>query len=190
LKLNSFMRFEFSGGAWRAGKVPAAVRYLLAVVLFSVALGARFMLIDLLPARGFPFLSFFPAVLLAAYVVGIGPGLLVAVLSIFSAWAFFMGPRVTLFAMPQSDAIALVFFTVILIVDCAVIERMNLTMRRLHATTLKLQNSEDALVLRHPCPATSILTSPPKCHQLPQRKFFCFLLCIYCAYLERRMGSL
>jgi len=106
------------------------------------------MLVDLLPARGFPFLSFFPAVLLAAYVVGIGPGLLVAVLSTFSAWAFFMGPRTAFSAMLQSDVIALVFFAVILIVDCLVIERMNLTMRRLHATTLKLQNSEDALVLR------------------------------------------
>jgi len=142
------MRFEFSGGAWRAGKAPAAVRYLLAAVLFGIALGARFMLVDLLPARGFPFLSFFPAVLLAAYVVGIGPGLLVAVLSTFSAWAFFMGPRTAFSAMLQSDVIALVFFAVILIVDCLVIERMNLTMRRLHATTLKLQNSEDALVLR------------------------------------------
>jgi len=142
------MQFHFSGGAWRAGEVPPAIRYLFAIFLFGVALAARFMLVDLLPAHGFPFLSFFPAVLLAAYVVGIGPGLLVALLSTCSAWAFFMSPRVAASTMPQSDIIALVFFAVILIVDCLVIERMNLAMRRLHATSMKLQISEDALVRR------------------------------------------
>jgi signal transduction histidine kinase len=142
------MRFQFSGGAWRVGKGPLAKRYLFAIFLFVVALAARFMLADLLPARGFPFLSFFPAVLLAAYVVGIGPGLLVAILSTCSAWAFFMGPRMALSAMPQSDIIALGFFAVILIVDCLVIERMNLTMLKLRTTSRKLQLSEDSLVMQ------------------------------------------
>src|SRR4051812_1661214 len=126
------MHFQFSGGAWRAGQAPSALRYAFAVFLFTVALAARFMLVDILPERGFPFLSFFPAVLLTAYLVGIGPGVIVAVLSTGSAWAFFMGPRMALSSMPQSDVIALAFFAVILIVDCLVIERMNLAMRRLH----------------------------------------------------------
>jgi signal transduction histidine kinase len=142
------MRFQFSGGAWRAGKGALPVRYLFGVFLFAVALVARFMLADLLPASGFPFLSFFPAVLLAAYLVGIGPGLLVGVLSTLSAWAFFMGPRMAPSAMPQSDIIALTFFAVILIVDCFVIERMNMTMRRLQATSMKLRLSEESLMMR------------------------------------------
>ena len=142
------MQFQFSGGAWRDGKAPSAMRYLFAIFLFALALAARFMLVDVLPAHGFPFLSFFPAVLLAAYVAGMGPGLLVAVLSTLSAWAFFMGPNIAPFVMPQSDIIALVFFAVILIVDCLVIERMNLAMRRLHTASTKLQISEDALVVQ------------------------------------------
>jgi signal transduction histidine kinase len=142
------MQFQFSGGAWRAGKAPPVLRYLFAIFLFGVALSARFMLVDVLPVSGFPFLSFFPAVLLAVYMVGFGPGLVITVLSTCSAWAFFMGPHVASFAMPRSDIIALVFFAVILTVDCLVIERMNMTMRRLHATSMKLQLSEDALVIR------------------------------------------
>lgn len=142
------MQFQFSGGAWRAGQAPVALRYAFAVFLFAVALAARFMLVDILPARGFPFLSFFPAVLLTAYLVGLGPSFLVAILSTGAAWAFFMGPRMALSTMPQSDMIALVFFAVILVVDCLVIERMNLAMRKLHTTSMQLQVSEDALVIR------------------------------------------
>ena len=142
------MPSQFSGGTWRDGSAPAALRYLFAAFLFLVALAARFMLVDLLPAPGFPFLSFFPAVLLAAYLAGLGPGLLVAVLSTIAAWAFFMGPPVAPHNMARSDVIALVFFAAILMVDCWVIERMNLAMRRLRSTGIKLRTSEDALVAR------------------------------------------
>ena len=53
------MQPQFSGGTWRDGAAPLALRYLFALFLFVVALAARFMLVDILPARGFPFLSFF-----------------------------------------------------------------------------------------------------------------------------------
>ena len=142
------MHSQFSGGTWRNGGAPASLRYLFAVFLFLVALAARFMLVDLLPAPGFPFLSFFPAVLLAAYLAGLGPGLLAAALSAFAAWAFFMGPPVAPTRMARSDIIALAFFAAILMVDCWVIERMNLAMRRLRSTSMKLRTSEEALVAR------------------------------------------
>jgi signal transduction histidine kinase/CheY-like chemotaxis protein len=142
------MQTQFSGGTWRDGAAPPVLRYLFALFLFLVALAARFMLVDLLPARGFPFLSFFPAVLLAAYLAGLGPGLLTAFLSTWAAWAFFMGPRMAPADMAHSDLIALVFFASILVVDCLVIERMNLAMRKLRATGTRLRESEDALVAR------------------------------------------
>ena len=142
------MQPQFSGGTWRDGAAPLALRYLFALFLFVVALAARFMLVDILPARGFPFLSFFPAVLLAAYLAGLGPGLLAAFLSTWAAWAFFMGPRLAPAAMAHSDLIALVFFASILVVDCLVIERMNLAMRKLRTTGTRLRESEDALVAR------------------------------------------
>jgi signal transduction histidine kinase/ActR/RegA family two-component response regulator len=142
------MRFQLSGGAWRRGVIPTIPRYLFALFLFAVALAARFMLVDVLPARGFPFLSFFPAVLLTAYLVGLGPGLLVAVLSTLSAWAFFMGPAGMSFALGRSDIIALVFFAVILAVDCLVIDRMNAALSALRTTGDKLRASETALLER------------------------------------------
>jgi signal transduction histidine kinase/ActR/RegA family two-component response regulator len=142
------MRFQLSGGAWRRGVIPTIPRYLFALFLFAVALAARFMLVDVLPARGFPFLSFFPAVLLTAYLVGLGPGLLVAVLSTLSAWAFFMGPAGMSFALGRSDIIALVFFAVILAVDCLVIDRMNGALSALRTTGDKLRASETALLER------------------------------------------
>ena len=63
-----------------------------AMAVLALALSARFSLVGVLPEKGFPFLTFFPAVILAAFLVGFGPGLLVAVLSVASAWYFFMPP--------------------------------------------------------------------------------------------------
>lgn len=137
---------EFSGGAWRQGKASGSSRYAFGFFMFVVALVARYMLVGILPAKGFPFLTFFPAILLTAYLVGLGPGLMISVLSTMAAWAFFMGPIVPFAHMQHSDLIALVFFAGILIVDCLVIERMNSAMRRLRATGDKLRASEEALV--------------------------------------------
>ncbi len=132
----------------RRGLIPAGPRYLFGLFLFLVALAARFMLVEVLPPRGFPFLSFFPAVLLTAYMVGLGPGLLVAILSTISAWAFFMGPSGLSFTLPRSDIIALVFFAVILMIDCFVIERMNTALSLLRTTSDKLRASEAMLLER------------------------------------------
>jgi signal transduction histidine kinase/FixJ family two-component response regulator len=142
------MTFSFSGGTWLNGNVRASRRYLVALALFILALSARFMLIGILPARGFPFLSFFPAVLLTTYLVGLGPGLLVALLSTAAAWAFFMGDQFASLALGRSDIIALLFFAVILFVDCIVIERMNGALRQVRMTSAQLRHSEQALLER------------------------------------------
>jgi len=126
----------------------APVRYAFALALYAVALAARFMLVGVLPERGFPFLSFFPAVLLATFLAGLWPGLLVAALSTVSAWAFFMGPPVALHRMPQSDLIALVFFAGILVVDCIVIHRMNSALRQLRLKGEELAASQRELMVR------------------------------------------
>ena len=136
------------GGAWRQLRSRPLTRYSVAVGLFLTALAARFMLVGVLPERGFPFLSFFPAVLLTAWLVGLWPGILVAMLSTLSAWGFFMGPPVALTEMARSDAIALVFFAGILVVDCIVIELMNSAMSQLRTTTEQLRRSQAELQAR------------------------------------------
>jgi len=84
----------------------------LATLLFVVALAARFALVGVLPAHGFPFLTFFPAVMLAAYVCGLGPGIAVSMASIVAARYFFIEPAHAFGGMSQGDTVALVFFPI------------------------------------------------------------------------------
>ena len=63
-------------------------KYLLALLIFAVAVLVRILLDFVVPER-LPFISFFPAVLLAAFYCGIGPSILVVMLSavVGSLWA-------------------------------------------------------------------------------------------------------
>jgi len=54
--------------------------YALALLIFAIALGARYVLDFMVPER-LPFITFFPAVLVAAYFCGLGPSILVLVFS-------------------------------------------------------------------------------------------------------------
>jgi PAS domain S-box-containing protein len=104
--------------------------YPLAVVLVLAALLGRFALVGALPPTGFPFLTFFPAVVLAALLGGLGPGLLASVLSIAAAKYFFV-PATGGFAFATpADVIALGFFAVLLLFDCVVIHFMTANLRR------------------------------------------------------------
>jgi len=60
----------------------------LALLIFAVAMGARYVLDFVVPER-LPFITFFPAVLVAAYFCGVGPSILVLVLSaaVGAVWA-------------------------------------------------------------------------------------------------------
>lgn len=117
-------------------------RYLVALLLFGAALATRFALIGLLQYRDFPFLTFFPAVILSAYFSGLFPGILVSVLSIFSAWYFFIDPNGSFQSISRSDAIGLVGFMVVLLVDCAIVYVMNEALTRLRVASSQLRRSE------------------------------------------------
>lgn len=103
--------------------------YPFGLVLFGIALGARFAA-TMLPPRGFPFLTFFPAVILSALVGGLGPGIMVAVLSTLSAWYFFISPARSFGSLSRPDLVALVFFVVVLFIDVVVIHVMTVALDR------------------------------------------------------------
>lgn len=103
----------------RAGPI---LGYGLAVVAFAIALLLRFEINDALPA-GFPYLTFFPAVILTAFLAGRGPGILCAVLSGFAAWYFFIPPFHSLGIQGQT-IVALGFYVFIVTVDIALIHVM------------------------------------------------------------------
>lgn len=106
-----------------------AIAYGMGLLSFVLALVVRFSLNDVLPT-GFPYLTFFPAVLLTAFFCGTGPGAVVAVLSIFSAWYWFIPPFDS-FALDHQSSIAVLFFVVILCADLLIIHVMTAALRYL-----------------------------------------------------------
>jgi PAS domain S-box-containing protein len=140
--MTKFLMLFFANEAARQGQLSAPTRYLVALILYGAALASRFALTGILPASGFPFLTFFPAVMLTAFWAGLKPSLLVSGLSIFSAWYFFIDPPYTLTGIKQGDVIALVFFSLVLVIDCVVIHLMSAAMANLRSTTNKLRLSE------------------------------------------------
>jgi two-component sensor histidine kinase len=105
------------------------IAYGTGLLAFCLALAVRFALNDVLPT-GFPYLTFFPAVLLTAFFCGTGPGTLVAGLSIVSAWYWFI-PPVGSFALDSQSLIAVLFFVAILWADILIIHVMSAALRSL-----------------------------------------------------------
>ncbi|WP_241089821.1 histidine kinase dimerization/phosphoacceptor domain -containing protein [Pseudomonas syringae] len=97
--------------------------------IFGASLYARLHLMDDLPV-GFPFLTFFPAVILTAFFCGTRPGILCAVLSGVASWAWFISPGRP-FSTSGSDLLALAFYAFIVAVDIALIHYMQRSSRRL-----------------------------------------------------------
>ncbi|CAH2600511.1 Histidine kinase [Rhodovastum atsumiense] len=102
--------------------------YALAIAATALALALRFALAA--PLAKFPFLAFFPAVVLTALFAGLGPALLASLLSIAAAKYFFIAPTGSFTFAQGSDVIATGFFGVVLLVDCAVIHVMTTSLRR------------------------------------------------------------
>jgi len=99
-------------GPFERGLWPS---YIFAVLIFIVALTLRWAVDPGLPP-GFPYLTFFPAVVIACFVGGIWPGIAVALLSGLASWFYFIPPFDS-FALTGSSFLALVFYVFIVSVD-------------------------------------------------------------------------
>lgn len=95
-------------GRWEPNAVSPRLRWGLAALAWGVALFMRHELEGALPP-GFPYLTFFPAVLISAYFFGTGPGIAVAVASGLSAWYFFIPPFYS-FGVTGATLVALIFY--------------------------------------------------------------------------------
>ncbi|WP_158292371.1 ATP-binding protein [Paracraurococcus ruber] len=127
-------------GGWRG--------YAIALVAFGLAFALRLALAEVLPPAGFPFLTFFPAVLLTAFFGGLGPGLLASALSVLTAWHVFLPPAWSFQLKGAADAIALGFFGVILLVDCIVIHLMTRSLARVREERARSDGLAAELALR------------------------------------------
>lgn len=88
--------------------------------------------VDSVLPPGFPYLTFFPAVILTAFIAGLGPGILCAVLSGLAAWYFFI-PPINSFSLNGPTLLALGFYVFVVSVDIAVIHLMAQAVDRLQA---------------------------------------------------------
>lgn len=96
--------------------------YAAALALSLVGLVARWGLGDAFPP-GFPFLTFFPVVVLSGFLFGRGPGIMSAVLCGLLAWYFFIPPAMS-FALLPGAGLALGFYVGVVTVDLLLIDWM------------------------------------------------------------------
>lgn len=110
-------------------------RWGVAGLLFLAALLVRLVSDPYLPP-GFPFLTFFPAVIVTAFLCGTVPGLTVGAASAVAAWYFFFDPaRSFVFNVPV--ALALGFFTSVFCLEVLLIHVMNRSLRQLRAESAR-----------------------------------------------------
>lgn len=116
---------------WRGFRDTPAARYALAVVATLVALVVRLSLNNWFPP-GFPYVTFFPAVVITAYFAGLRPAILCAVLSGLAAWYLFIPPYYS-FNLHFGAGVALLFYVFVVAVDIFFIDGMRRAMRELSA---------------------------------------------------------
>ncbi|MAK98822.1 MAG: histidine kinase [Erythrobacteraceae bacterium] len=119
-----------------AARVPLArnrpwIGYGVALLLTFVAWAIRYEIGEGLPP-GFPYLTFFPAVIITAFFFGVGPGTVCAVLCGMLAWFFFIAPFGS-FDLQFGSALALGFYLFIVSVDITLIHWMQMANRDLDA---------------------------------------------------------
>jgi two-component sensor histidine kinase len=108
-----------------AGERPAFFRWAFAIALFVAAFGVRFAIDSRLPP-GFPYLTFFPAVIVATLFSGLWPGIVCALLGGLASWYFFIAP-VNSFELTPGAVLALVFYAFIVSVDILIIHTVSVT---------------------------------------------------------------
>ncbi|WP_016745412.1 histidine kinase dimerization/phosphoacceptor domain -containing protein [Rhizorhabdus wittichii] len=88
------------------------------------------LLVDAVMPMGYPYVAFFPAVILSTFLFGVGPGVMVAAICGAMAWYVFIPPE---FSVKLSGAIvfALFFYAIVVTIDILLISWMQRANRRL-----------------------------------------------------------
>lgn len=104
------------------GRDRPVLTYGITILICCCALGARLLATPILPS-GYPYVSFFPAVILSTFLFGVRPGILAGMLCGAIAWYCFIPPE---YAVKMSGAIlfALGFYSVVVAIDILLIDWM------------------------------------------------------------------
>lgn len=122
----------------RLDRLPLVVRHLLAAALVLLFFGVRFVLEDEL--GGYPFLLFFPALVLSSVLLNRGSGFTALGLSTLLTWFFFLTPNRD-FDLPSGrETLALVLFIAIGLFTVLSIEGLRLAATQLTRTKKRLND--------------------------------------------------
>jgi two-component sensor histidine kinase len=105
--------------------------------MFGLALSMRFAFHSVMP-NGFPFLTFFPAVILSSFIGGRLQGVVWGSLSMLAAWYWFIPPFGS-FQLDVSALVALLFFAGILVVDILLLDVTTQALLRLREEKRQVQ---------------------------------------------------
>ena len=135
---------------------PAWARYLVAIA--SVVLGwlAREALTLGIGPTALPFIFFFPAVAIATWFGGLGPGLLAVLLSALAANLFFSAPIHAFSIASGSDVLTLGAFLLASLLIVGAIQAMHLARGRLVNEIAERKRAEAELVKAHDLLATTV----------------------------------
>jgi two-component sensor histidine kinase len=96
--------------------------YVVTSGILVLALALRFAVGSLMPV-GYPFVSFFPAVILSSFLFGVRPGIFAAVLGGLASWYFFI-PPLDSFHFDGGVLMAMAFYSGVVGIDIALIHFM------------------------------------------------------------------
>lgn len=96
--------------------------YALAGLFCLIGLGIRIVTAEVVPS-GFPFLTFFPAVILSSFLFGVRPGIFAAILGGLLSWYFFI-PGGHSFSVNPAVLMVLLFYSGVVAVDITLIHFM------------------------------------------------------------------
>ena len=133
--------------------VAAWVGYVLSIVIFCIALAARFIMLPV--EGGSPFVTFYPAVIISSLLFGARPGLLTVALSTVAADYFFLPPYWS-FALEASQVIPLMTFILSGGAICFLIYQMQRRAEELRQYKAIVDFSTDAIIGKTP---SGIITS-------------------------------
>lgn len=107
-----------------------------AIALAAIATTLRASLDHILPP-GYPFLTYFPAVVLGTALLGFWPGVLLAVLSFFASWYFFI-PQFHTFTVTPATSVALGLYLFVTGINIFLIHSMIYLYSRLQRSEQKI----------------------------------------------------
>lgn len=105
--------------------------YLFGTAGFCLALAVRLAVDDHLV--GYPYVTFFPVVVLTTFIGGIGAGIFTAAISGIASWWFFIEPEYSFAVLWPSTWLALGFYLLVVGVEIMLIHMMEISLDRLQA---------------------------------------------------------